>query len=148
MDLGCSKLVLVVVGATLGASALVGCGGSEVATEAAVGECFQDPEDTSDVGELDKVDCDDAHDNEVISVFNLEGDDFPGADEVQSEAEGRCNEDFESYVGSTFEESDLDLFTISPTKETWVEADDREVICSVFALDGSSLEGTVRGTAR
>ena len=143
-----SKGVFVVATAVLGTATLVGCGGSEVATEAAVGECFQDPEETDEVGELDKVDCDEAHDNEVIAVFDLEGDDFPGADEVQSQAEEGCVGEFEDYVGSTFEESDLDLFTITPTEETWDEADDREVICSVYALDESPLEGSVEGSER
>jgi len=132
----------------LGTTALVGCGGSEVAAEAAIGECFQEPEDSDEVGELDKVDCDEAHDNEVIAVFDLDGDDFPGVDEVQSQAEEGCVEEFEPYVGSTYEESDLDLFTITPTEETWDDADDREVICSVFALDGSQVEGSVKGSGR
>ena len=138
----------VLVASALGTTALVGCGGSEVATEAALGECFQDPADSDEVGELDKVDCGDAHDNEVIAVFDLDGDDFPGVDEVQSQAEEGCIEEFEPYVGSTYEDSDLDLFTITPTEETWDAADDREVICSVFALDGSQVEGSVKGSGR
>lgn len=137
-----------VVGAALGAMVLGGCGGTEVVTEAAVGECVQDPDDTAEVGELDKVDCDQAHDNEVIAVFDLSGDAFPGTDDVQAQAQERCVEEFEPYVGSTYEESDLDVYTISPTEETWEEADDREVICAVFPLDGSTMEGSVRGSER
>lgn len=140
--------------ATLGSSLVAGCGGEVVTTEAALGECFQDPEDTSEVGALDKVDCDDAHDNEVISVFPLDEEDFPGEgafpgdDAVEAEALQRCTEDFAEYVGTTLEESDLELLTISPTEETWEEGDDREVICAVSTADGSAIEGSVAGTAR
>ena len=44
-------------------------------------------------------DCDDPHDNEVVHVFDIDFDDFPGEDEIRSEADATCQEEFESYVG-------------------------------------------------
>ncbi len=137
----------VAVGA-LGVFALVACGGTEVATEASVGDCFQDPESEREVGELEKVDCEEAHDNEVFAVFDLDDGAFPGTTELQALAQAGCAERFEGYVGSPLEESDLEVFGIAPTEETWDDADDREVICAAFAPDEPPLEGTIEDSER
>ena len=133
--------------ATLGIAATAGCGGSEVVTEAAGGECFQGRGGPSDERGFDKVMCNDAHDGEVVSVFQLDGSDFPGQEAVEAEARLRCSEDFEHYVGTPVEESTLDLRTFAPTEETW-EDEDREVICTAFLADGSRLGASIRGSGR
>lgn len=136
-----------VVVATLAGSLLAGCGGEVTTLQAAAGECFQDPEEVTHATSLDTVECEDAHDSQVIAVFQLDGDGFPGEEEVQAEASRRCTEDFFEYVGSTVDESDLELSMITPTQETWDEEDDREVVCWVSMEDGSIIEGSVAGSA-
>lgn len=137
----------VAVALVVGAAALAGCGGTEVA-KADVGDCFQDPENTAEVDEFDTVDCDEPHDNEVYAVFDLPDGDFPGADMVDEDGVSGCIERFEGYVGAPYETSDLDIYFIFPTEETWERADDREVICAVFAIDGSPLDGSAEGSGR
>lgn len=148
MTRGGGRSVIAVVVATLAGSLVAGCGGEVTTAEASVGECFHDPDDASEVGPLDKAACDEPHDNEVISVFQLEGDEFPGPEEVRAEALQRCTEDFADYVGSTVEESDLELSMIVPTEERWEDEDDSEVICWVSTADGSTVDESVAGSAR
>ena len=138
---------MAVVVATLAGSVVAGCGGEATSLEAAARQCFRDPEDVTRATSLDRVECKEAHDSEVISVFLLDGDGFPGEEEVQAEASRRCTEDFFEYVGSTVEESELELSMIAPTQETWDEEDDREVVCWVTMADGSTLEESIAGSA-
>jgi hypothetical protein len=109
------------------------------------GECTNDSL-TGSIGEIETVDCDEAHTAEAIATFDLEGDDFPGNDEIQSQAaEGCQGERFEDYVGVPYEESIFVVSPIAPSEESW-DADDRTVICVVAeTTDGSELEGSVEG---
>jgi hypothetical protein len=129
--------------AALVAVATVACS-KEVAT-ADVGDCFEQPDDIGAIGEFDTVDCDEAHFGEVYDKFDLEGDDFPGTEAVSQQAQEGCLASFEEYVGIPYEESIYQILPISPTEETWNEADDREVICVLTAIDQSELTGSKRG---
>lgn len=131
----------------LGVLGSAGCS-SQVVTEASVGDCFQSPESSTEVAELDKVDCDEPHDNEVFAIFDLDDGDFPGTADVERLAQEGCTERFERYVGAPSETTDLGLFAITPNRRTWEGAGDREVICAAFALDGDDLEGSVKGAGR
>jgi hypothetical protein len=119
-----------------------GCG-SEVAAQAEVGECFQTPDATDGVGELEKVDCSEPHDNEVFAVFDLPDGDFPGSETTQDQALEGCLERFEDYVGESYDESPYGIQPIAPSEESWNDADDREVICALYLVDGSQMEGSV-----
>ncbi|MEX2660017.1 MAG: septum formation family protein [Acidimicrobiales bacterium] len=136
------KVLLVLLG-VLGSA---GCS-SQVATEASVGDCFQSPESSTEVAELDKVDCDEPHDNEVFATFDLDDGDFPGTADVERLAQEGCIQRFERYVGALPETTDLGLFSITPNRRTWGTGD-REVICAAFALDGDVLEGSIEGAGR
>lgn len=117
------------------------------------GVCFDDtgpPSDGSEVAEVAEVpivDCGAPHDNEVYATFELPDGQYPGEEQVVRLAEQGCLERFEGYVGTSYEQSELSLFTLFPTEETWTAADDREVVCAVF-LDGGQLEGSVEGSGR
>ncbi len=108
------------------------------------GDCI-DAEIGGDVGEDDKVDCEESHSAEVYSTFDLEGDDFPGVEEVQAQADERCLEDFEGYVGLPYEDSTIDFTTLNPSEDSWNDNDDRTVLCLAVSLDGSDTEGSVEG---
>src|SRR3990172_11626 len=59
----------------------------------------------------------------------------------------RCVGEFEGFVGLSYEQSDLDLFPITPTAESWAQGD-RVVYCALYALDLSKLTGSMLGAAR
>lgn len=133
-------LVLVVVGAVV-------VFGGTTAFDLEAGDCFDKPEDTTAIGSVDTIDCDKAHDNEVYLVEDLpngNGEDFPGAAGVNEGARERCLEEFEGFIGEPYETSRFDIFTITPSEETWNDGD-REFVCAVFDINGEQTTGTAEG---
>jgi hypothetical protein len=112
-----------------------------------VGDCFN--EATEDVGEVEDVGavpCAEPHDFEVFFAFDMTESDYPGQDEAFNIGQERCIEEFEGFVGIPYDESVLDIFVLAPTQESW-DRGDREILCSVYALDESKLTGSMEGTA-
>jgi hypothetical protein len=117
-----------------------------------VGDCFDEPSapSTGEVVEVFTVDakpCSEPHDSEVFHTYELTADELPSDDAVTSEAGERCMETFESYVGSTYEESELDFSFLWPTSDSW-DAGERTVMCSLRTMNGSKLEGSAAGSGR
>jgi hypothetical protein len=108
-----------------------------------VGQCFQDQDAATEVSEVEVVDCDDAHDNEVYGLFDLPDGDYPGADAVQEAAVLGCYERFEGFVGRDYESSRLDFGWLHPTSESW-DNGDHEVICMLSELSGEQLIGSMK----
>jgi hypothetical protein len=127
---------------------LTACSKEVAANNLEVGDCTNQ-DLAGAVGEVDTVDCEESHTAEVFAVFDIEGDDFPGTAEIQTEAADGCNGDrFEEYVGVPYAESEIYSTYLVPTEETWNEADDRTVICFAVTQDGSPTEGSVEGANR
>jgi hypothetical protein len=94
------------------------------------------------------VDCDAAHDNEVVgSVSYTEVGPFPGQPALAAYAESGCVEAFADYVGISFEVSTLQMFLVTPTDLTWAKGD-RGIDCVVLGPDGERLTGSVKGAKR
>jgi hypothetical protein len=112
------------------------------------GDCWDDPEDTdsSEVSEVEVVDCDEPHDNEVYLLFDLPGDEFD-ATAVDEGSQQGCLDAFEGFVGTAYEDSRLEIFPITPTSGSWEEGD-REVICSVYDIELEKLVGSMEGSGR
>ncbi|MCI0425566.1 MAG: septum formation family protein, partial [Actinobacteria bacterium] len=69
------------------------------------GTCFDDvdaffEEDSEGVSDVPTVDCEDPHDNEVYATFDVADGEFPGVDALVAEADERCLDVFEDYVGA------------------------------------------------
>ncbi|MGH9244463.1 MAG: septum formation family protein [Acidimicrobiales bacterium] len=113
------------------------------------GDCIEDIGQLEEAAaEVDVIDCDADHDAEVFAVFDLEGDEgepFPGDDVVGEGAEEGCTDEFEDYVGSEPDDSELDFNFILPNEETWEdpELQDREVVCVTFRADGDELDESI-----
>lgn len=111
-----------------------------------VGDCFNDPDESaSEVTSLEAVPCDEPHDNEVFHVFDLEGDEFPGGDEVRRLGAEGCEAEFEGYVGAPLAESGLAIVPVTPTEGSWNDTDDRTILCAAYNADGSPLTGSIEG---
>ncbi len=113
-----------------------------------VGDCFDDPEDLDDVVyDVAAVPCSEAHDNEVYAVASLADAfprAFPGQDALWEYSYDVCSGSlFDSYVGTPYPDSSLDVFSLTPTQESWDDGD-REFVCALFRLDGTKLTGTAR----
>jgi hypothetical protein len=155
-------VVVVVALAAVGGFLLLGndddddsSGGSETATgsgdqvsvlDLAVGDCWNDiPDDGVETDSVSTVPCAEPHEGEVYGVFDLDiGDDWPGQDQVSTEAEAQCVQQFEGFVGMTYQDSALSLFYFSPTEDSWTALGDRGAVCVV--VDPNAPDGRTTGT--
>ena len=127
-------------------SALVlsACGAQVLTLE--VGTCFDDPESYEEVTDVPIVDCADPHGNEVIGLFDIAGDAYPGDDAVADRAGTGCLDAFATYIGIAYELSVYDIGWLTPSAESWAVGD-REVICFAYDPSLEPITGTVRGNA-
>ena len=91
------------------------------------------------------VPCFDPHDAEVYAIFDIEGSAYPGDNAIGSATDLGCYKRFQGFVGHAYETSVLDIYSLHPLEDGWVELDDREVVCSVVNYDGSKLTGSQAG---
>jgi hypothetical protein len=112
------------------------------------GDCINLPSNAAQVQSVEGVPCSSAHDAEVYYLFDLAGDAYPGPDWVSESAVNGCLTAFHPFVGKAYEQSELDIYWLEPTEDSWNEIDDREIACMVVALDSSKLTGTMRGSGR
>jgi len=112
----------------------------------AVGDCFNDPDATDVVSSVEMVDCTEPHDNEVFATYDIVGSDFPGQAAVQENAADGCLSRFEPFVGADYLDSSLDVSFLTPSAESWDQADDREVVCFLYDVMGNKLTTSARGT--
>ncbi len=120
--------------------------GATVADEPPV-PASDDPDATDVVQTVATVDCAEPHDNEIFFEFSMTDASFPGREATVAAAGERCVAEFDGFVGLSYQQSDLDLFPITPTAESWTQGD-RVVYCALYALDLSKLTGSMRGAAR
>ncbi len=99
------------------------------------GDCFDDPEVSTDIRAVPPVACDQPHDNEVFATFDLVGATYPGGEALEDEALAGCTDRFPGQVDARFAEADLVIGVLVPTRDSW-EDGDREVVCVVSSPDG------------
>jgi hypothetical protein len=136
--------------AVLAALTLTACQSLAGAT-ADVGDCVQ----VSDLGEeiqsLPIVPCDEPHEAEVYAVFDLDSDGAYNEDALAVEIDDECLSRFEDFVGTSYDESVLDVYLIYPLEEGWATGD-REVTCAVLQPDATGgveeVTGTLKGANR
>jgi hypothetical protein len=109
-----------------------------------VGDCFND----FSIGEVETVAgraCEADHLYEVYAAFDIADGDFPGEDEVTTLATDGCLERFEDFVDEPYETSILDISFLTPTDESWLLGNDREVLCLVANVDQTPRSGSANG---
>lgn len=100
------------------------------------GDCVNGLEDGSLSLTLPAVPCDEPHEAEVYSVFDVTLDGgWPGEDPILDEAQSRCLEDLERDFPETYADDQVDIFYVYPSEDTWRNGD-REVVCLAYYLDG------------
>ncbi len=122
-------------------------GGNVDACQIRAGDCFDDASSMEDeISSLPGVPCADPHDNEAYAVFEVSFADYPEGDEMSEFAYSSCMERFESFVGTDYQSSVLDIFTMYPSPESWKQ-DDREVVCAIYDMNAEKLTGSMKGRA-
>ena len=111
-----------------------------------IGDCFDDAYSFGEeVSSLPGVPCSEPHDNEAFAVFDLSISSYPESDEAMAElAHNACVDRFDSFVGTDYESSSLDVVTLYPTSESWRQ-NDREVVCAVYDMEENKLVGSMKG---
>lgn len=94
------------------------------------GTCYQMPDDTESVSEVEIVECSESHDLEVYHTFDMADGEFPGVEAAEEAANSGCKEAFDTFVGMAWADSKYDFATLYPTEETWAEGD-REIVCAI-----------------
>jgi hypothetical protein len=140
---------LTAIGAVL--VVLAGCtapepGGSVGTTNTSVffldqGQCFN-ALDQEVVDEVEVVACGRGHQYELFAIFDHSAGSsaaYPGDAAVSSEAEEGCGSRFEDFVGRNYQDSDLYIFLLTPSADTWADGD-REILCSLYLPDEELTE--------
>ena len=110
-----------------------------------VGQCILLPEvsEETTATTLETTGCTHEHDAEVFHIATVADGDFPGADELNRQAESMCISAFNEYVGADYLTSSLDATWMIPTKDSWAQKD-RTIVCLARPLDHSKLTQSVR----
>ena len=143
-----SRLVgLLLVAAAAG---MLGCDQlPQSAADLAVGECFDEPSETTDISEVQRRPCAGPHDAEVFAVLtHPAGPDipYPVISGVDDFVEEQCVPLFKTYTGLDIDSQDeLDMGWFYPNLQGWGDGD-REVTCYLVASEGQ-LTGSRRAAA-
>jgi len=128
----------------LGISLVIGCSTASIES-LGVGDCFNGPEvggDFVEIGEVDKIDCDEPHRYEMYAVTELEGSSFPGDAQAASIGDDFCLSRFASFVGIEYEYSIYYGNSIVPSIDSWSRGD-HSIQC-VVGLEYGSKVGSAR----
>jgi hypothetical protein len=114
------------------------------------GDCFHSSAGTAgrtvEIKDVTTVPCSEAHDGEVFAVVAhpaAKDAAYPGDDAVADFASAECLTRFPAYTGAGYDDSDLQVATVRPDHDSWVDKDDREVACVLYK-QGSTLTGSRR----
>jgi hypothetical protein len=114
------------------------------------GDCFHSSAGTAgrtvEIKDVTTVACAEAHDGEVFAVVThpaAKDAAYPGDESVADFAAAECLTRFPAYTGATYDDSDLQVATVRPDRDSWVDKDDREVACVLYQ-QGSTLTGSRR----
>lgn len=93
-----------------------------------------------------EIDCAEEHYAEIYLITDLDGDEYPGDEQVDQQASDACLAAFADYVGAEYEDSELNYLYFAPDEAAW-EVGDRQVVCAVGDPAGN-ITGSVKGSGR
>lgn len=116
----------------------------------AIGECTNlegTSEQDEQISDIPTVACDTPHKWEAYAEWQLDlAAEFPGLDALTSQAEDFCLKEFDAYIGTRYDDSELDLIPVTPTEDGWDRLRDRTVTCLVGLESG--VTGTLKDSKR
>jgi len=132
------------MGLSLSACSLLPFGNQTHSTSLKVGQCIQLPDD-DEVGDITTANCAEEHTGEVYYILTLTQDTLPSRAEIEKLTSDTCDDNFEAYVGSATNETELDVTAMFPTKNSW-DKGDRDIVCIVIPAEGKTLTQSVKGS--
>lgn len=101
----------------------------------AVGECIGAiPNGSASTFTL--IPCNQKHYWEAFARTSLAGDDFPGAKKVDDQAATFCQAEYKTFLGVARSKSSYQLTYLQPTRDTWTNFGDRDVVCLAGRVTG------------
>lgn len=156
---GALALVLAASAALAGCSSLDGDTSTTSVFDLAPGSCVLAPshEDVAvELSEVTTVPCEQPHELEVFALVEFPeqgggggaaqaGSTFPGDALLKDFADGACAEEFATYVGIDYRDSELFFTYLVPSARSWQAEKDRTVLC-LITTTGEQLTQSVAGT--
>ncbi|HUR16818.1 MAG TPA: septum formation family protein [Candidatus Limnocylindrales bacterium] len=142
---------IVIIGAIAGGFWLFRDRLSGSATDLTVGDCFDEPDLTTNITDVQHQPCADPHDGEVFAVLEYTPDGgsttYPLIDTFRDYVSDQCVPALESYTGRTGDDIFAAGFSFAylyPSSESWSDGD-REITCYITKEDAAKFSGTLRG---
>lgn len=108
---------------------------------------FPEEQATGEVTDIPTVDCAGPHKWEAYAEQQLAEGDYPGDEEIVCLAEEFCYGEFETFIGTNYDESELDMTYLSPTGDGWTQLHDRTVTC-LAGTEAGDITGSLKGAQR
>ena len=114
-------------------------------TSLAPGECFDEPDITTSVTDVQRQPCNVAHDAEVFFlVTDTTSGAYPGTDHFRELARTQCLPAATTYLGADFDtRADIDAGYFYPTSESW-GGGDRGLTCYLYRVDDAKLTLSIK----
>lgn len=145
-----TQSVVASAAASASASADAGEGQETSVFDLENGDCFDASGDEVDT--VTVVDCALPHTYEAFAIFDHEaGTDapYPGDEALLEYADSACQPYFEEYVGIAYADSQYWITSVTPSRQTWEEGDDREIVCALkLGEDAEETTGSAEGTGQ
>jgi Septum formation len=111
-----------------------------------VGDCFDDKDSSADqTADVKAVPCTTEHEYEVFYIGAMGDGSYPTDDAFDTYVTQNCDPAFRAYIGKAYDDSDLDIFYLTPTDDSW-RSGDRTVKCAAYHPQIHRLTGSLRGT--
>ena len=112
-----------------------------------IGDCFNDSEENALVSSIGGIPCNSPHDNEIYAKTLIPQGEYPGEEPITDIAYQYCLESFEDFVGTSYEDSLLNITYLYPTQESWNSIlHDRDVFCIVYDMTGEKMLGSMENS--
>ena len=116
------------------------------AVDLKVGDCLVDDPGEEEIADVDVLPCTQPHDSEVYAAMDIDAGAYPGEEAVDTMAQEFCLAEFQPYVGTDYSVSALDVGYLTPTPTSWTLGNDREILCTVYRVDGEKLSTSVKNS--
>lgn len=123
---------------------LQACGTSDATL--GVGDCFDDPDDSTAVTDIKPVPCTEPHHREVVFVgdFAPATDSYPSDEAFFDFETDRCLSAFQQHTGIDFTiDEDYGMSSYKPTDEAWAQGD-RRIICYAYRIDDAQMTKSIK----
>lgn len=123
-------------------------GGSLPIGDLAVGDCFnrKDPA-ASAANEVDAKRCDEKHQFELLAIATMPAGDYPTDSQMKAFVGDHCLPAFATYIGRSYDQSQLDMYWYYPTTDGWGHGD-HVIQCAVYDPLDSNLTTSLKGADR